>query len=104
MGMLRNLPNDYTRDMLLELLDEDGFQLIKKLDGFTNWKKNSGKICAVTWGDQGQGLEAHIQRYRNSPVMPPECPEEVKPLLLVDGERVDFPPPTKRLRAPRAMR
>jgi hypothetical protein len=135
--MLKNVPNDYSRDMLLEMLDENGFQgrynfvyfpmdfkrwsglgyafvnmvahedgveLMEKLDGFASWKKQSTKVCQVAWGDQGQGLDAHIQRYRNSPVMHPDWPEEARPLLFVDGERVDFPPPTKKLKPPRVKR
>jgi hypothetical protein len=135
--MLKNVPNDYNRDMLLEMLDENGFQgrynfvyfpmdfkrwsglgyafvnmathedgveLMEKLNGFAGWKKHSSKVCQVAWGDQGQGLDAHIQRYRNSPVMHPDWPEEVRPLLFVDGERVDFPPPTKKLKPPRVKR
>jgi len=135
--MLRNLPNDYTRDMLLELMDEHGFlgrydfvylpmdfkrwaglgyafanmvsheaamEMIERLNGFTNWKKMSAKVCEVTWGDQGQGLEAHIDRYRNSPVMHAEMPDEAKPVLYQDGVRIEFPPPTKKLRPPRVKR
>jgi hypothetical protein len=53
------------------------------------------------WGHPLQGLDAHVQRYRNSPVMSESVPDECKPLLLQDGLRVPFPLPTKQLRTPR---
>merc|ERR1719362_2511002 len=100
--MLRNLPLDYTRDMLLHLLDMEGFAgkydfvylpvdfktsfglgyaflnmvsptdavlLRTRLDGFNSWAVPSGKVCTVAWSAPLQGLEAHIERYRNSAVM-----------------------------------
>jgi len=119
--MIRNMPNNYTRDMLLELVDEMGFagtydfaylpidfqsqvglgyafinfstvadaQLcFERFEGFSNWKVPSEKVCTVTWSSPTQGLEAHMERYRNSPVMH-------------QGVRVDFPPPTKPLKTPK---
>jgi len=100
--MIRNMPNNYTRDMLLELVDSMGFaglydfaylpvdfqsqaglgyafinfatvadaQLcFDRFEGFSNWKVPSEKVCTVTWSSPTQGLEAHIERYKNSPVM-----------------------------------
>jgi len=135
--MLRNLPNDYTRDMLLQLLDEKGFKdrynfvylpmdfkrwvglgyafvnmvtfedavdVLERLNGFTEWKIQSSKVCEVKWGDQGQGLDAQIQRYRNSPVMHSSMPDEYKPAIFETGVRVEFPAPTKAIRPPRIRR
>lgn len=51
-----------------------------------------------------QGLESHVERYRNSPVMHEEVPDECRPLRLKDGSPVPFPEPTKRLKAPRLRR
>lgn len=132
--MIRNMPNNYTRDMLLELVDSMGFaglydfaylpidfqsqaglgyafvnfcrvtdaQLcFEQLEGFTNWKVPSDKVCTVTWSSPTQGLEEHIQRYRNSPVMHHMLPDEWKPVLIQHGMRVAFPPPTKPLKTPK---
>jgi len=131
--MVRNLPNDYTRSMLLELLTMEGFEgtfdflylpidfrsrsglgyafidfnsleiaerFQKHFTGFKRWAVASEKICEVTWSSL-QGLEAHIERYRNSPVMHESVPEEQKPVLFKDGEMICFPEPTKKIRVPR---
>lgn len=133
--MLRNLPNDYTRTMLLDLMDEQGFascfdfiylpmdfkrkaglgyafvnmvtpaeaeRVFSSLHGFSAWKLfSSSKVLEVAWGDPLQGLEPHVNRYRNSPVMHEDVPDEFRPMLFKDGVRIDFPPPTRKLRVPR---
>eukprot|EP00435_Cladocopium_sp_Y103_P040227 s2780_g10.t3 len=135
--MLRNLPNNYTRDMLLELIDSLGFRgqydflylpidfqtqaclgyafvnlvdsgvvpaFWRAFDGFSNWSLPSRKVCYISWSGPHQGLEAHIDRYRNSPVMHPDVGDECKPLIFKDGVRVMFPPPTKSIRPPRVRK
>lgn len=132
--MLRNIPNDYSRKMILNLLDDKGFascydflylpidysrgasfgyafvnctssanaeRMKEEFQGFNEWLLGSQKICSVCWGEPLQGLEAHVQRYRNSSVMHPSVPDEYKPFLLVDGIRSAFPAPTKRIRPPK---
>jgi len=132
--MLRNIPNDYSRDMLLELMDSQGFagrynflylpvdfkrmaglgyafvncvsqvdaeEMMAKFHGFRRWRFNSAKVCEVVWGEPLQGLEAHIDRYRNSPVMHGSVPDGCKPVIFESGLRQPFPAPTKRIRAPR---
>eukprot|EP00929_Paragymnodinium_shiwhaense_P120457 TRINITY_DN92409_c0_g1_i1.p1 TRINITY_DN92409_c0_g1~~TRINITY_DN92409_c0_g1_i1.p1 ORF type:complete len:514 (-),score=147.09 TRINITY_DN92409_c0_g1_i1:185-1726(-) len=132
--MMRHLPNDYTRDMLCDLLDCEGFKRMydfvylpidfnrcaglgyafvnfavhedadrarKHFEGFTRWRVQSHKVCEVNWGEPLQGLAAHIERFRNSPVMHEGVPHEYKPALFENGVRVPFPEPTKRIRAPR---
>jgi len=132
--MIRNMPNNYTRDMLLELVDEMGFagtynfvylpidfqtqaglgyafinfssvtnarMCFSEFEGFSDWKVPSEKVCTVTWSSPTQGFEAHIDRYRNSPVMHPSLADDWKPVLFMQGVRVPFPPPTKPLKAPK---
>jgi len=135
--MLRNIPNDYTRAMLLELMDCKGLagkydfvylpidfdrmaglgyafvnfasnadaELARlHLHGFRQWSVQSPKVCEVRWGEPLQGLEAHIERYRSSPVMHRDVPDQFKPVILQGGVRVPFPAPTRRIRAPRSKR
>lgn len=132
--MLRNLPNNYSRAMLLHLIDQEGFAGLydflylpidfkskaalgyafinlthpgvvpafwKKFDGFTNWVLPSRKICHVSWSGPHQGLEDHVDRYRNSPIMHATVADEHKPAVFQDGVMVPFPEPTKATRAPR---
>jgi hypothetical protein len=132
--MLRNLPNNYTRPMVLHLLDTEGFKgkydffylpidfktnaclgyafinltsaamvdtFWQTFDGFSRWVLPSRKVCGVTWSSPHQGLEAHVDRYRNSPVMHSSVPEEYRPLVFVGGQRVPFPGPTREPKAPR---
>jgi len=132
--MLRNMPNNYTRDMLLELVNSMGFtgcydfaylpvdfksqaglgyafinfvstaeaqRCFDCFEGFSGWKVPSEKVCTVTWGSPYQGLEAHIERYQNSPVMHHSIPDEWKPVLVHQGERIAFPAPTKPIKTPK---
>jgi len=133
--MLRNLPNNYTRRMLVELLDSEGFAgkydflylpidfksraclgyafinllspvvvplFWKTFHGYSRWILPSKKISSVSWSGPHQGFEAHVSRYRNSPVMHDSVPDEYKPVIFCNGTRMCFPPPTKSPRAPRA--
>lgn len=132
--MLRNIPNQYTRTMLLELLDAEGFtaqydfvylpidfgnrcgfgyafinlvdpdvaeQFRERFEGYSTWSMPSDMVADVTWSSTHQGYEQHVDRYRNSPVMHETMPDECKPIALLKGVRIDFPPPTKSLRPPR---
>jgi hypothetical protein len=73
----------------------------KVFEGFNKWVVPSSKVCSVNWSTPFQGLDAHVERYRNSPVMHEHVPDEYKPMLFADGKRLLFPPPTKKIRAPR---
>jgi len=132
--MLRNLPNNYTRHMLLSMMDSEGFagqydfvylpidfrthaslgyafinlvspsivpRFWNTFDGYTNWDLPSRKVCFVSWCGPHQGFEAHVQRYRSSPVMHLAVPDDFKPVVFKNGERVEFPTPTKKPRVPR---
>jgi len=131
--MLRNIPNNYSRDMVLELLDDHGFAgsynfvylpfdfnrdanlgyafvnletsdavdaLWKTFDGFSDWSLPTVKVCQVCWSGPHQGLQAHVERYRNSPVMHKQVPDQYKPVVFKHGVRKPFPRPTKKIRAP----
>mmetsp|Transcript_15626 Transcript_15626/g.19123 ORF Transcript_15626/g.19123 Transcript_15626/m.19123 type:complete len:330 (+) Transcript_15626:66-1055(+) len=134
--MLRNLPNNYSRNMVCTMMDKEGFHgkydflylpidfrskaslgyafvnLIneveaqnfwKTFDGYTKWVLPSAKVCSVSWSGPHQGQKSHVQRYRDSPIMHGSVPDEFKPVIFEagTGKRLDFPPPSKKLRAPR---
>jgi len=73
--------------------------------GFRDWGVYGKTVdgCTVEWCAI-QGLDAHIQRYRNSPMMHESVPDEFKPMLLHNGVQVPFPQPTEFIKAPRFRR
>lgn len=132
--MLRNIPNRYNRNILLQLLNSQGFEtkydfvylpmdfrnsvnlgyafvnltsnsdairLMAQFQNFHAWNLDSPKVCEVSWAHPHQGLMAHVERYRNSPVMHSSMPDEFKPMVFHHGRRVAFPAPTKAIRAPK---
>lgn len=132
--MLRNLPDGFTRDILLRTLDEEGFagkynfvyvpidfrnhistgyafinmvtageaaKIMRRFNGFVRWPVACNQPCFVCWSDPYQGLEANVARYRNSPLMHHVVPNEYRPAIFRDGVRVEFPPPTRVVKAPR---
>lgn len=131
--MMRNIPNNYSRDMLLGTIIDQGFEgqfdfiylpmdfarcanlgyafinlvnvqstrhFWKAFSGFSCWTIPTAKVCELGWSSPHQGLAAHIERYRDSPVMHPTVPDEYKPMLFHEGARIAFPPPTKALKQP----
>jgi len=58
------------------------------------------KPLAVNWSDKLQGREAFVERYRNSPMLQSDVPEEWQPLLFSGGRQVVFPAPTQDASAP----
>jgi hypothetical protein len=132
--MMRNLPVELTRDMLLQLLNDQGFageynflympiDFVKQVglgyaflnlvsndvaprfwrcfDRFCSWPVCSTKVCRLGWSSPHQGLQKHIERYRNSPLMHKDVPDQIRPVLFENGVRIAFPPPTKAVHAPR---
>jgi len=132
--MMRNIPNNYTRTRLLDLLNSEGFLgaydfLYLPMDfqtevglgyafinlvnhnvatrfhdyfqGFSSWSLQSDKVCQMSWSDIHQGLQAHIDRYLNSPVMHDSVPDRFKPVLFTRGVSITFPKPTAIIRPPR---
>jgi len=75
----------------------------KVFDGYTRWVLPSAKVCSVSWSGPHQGQQAHVDRYKDSPIMHSSVPDEFKPVIFAagTGERQQFPAPSKKLRAPR---
>jgi len=129
--IFRNIPHDCTRDALTAVLDAEGFRgcydfahvpvnfqdmaglsyaLVNMVDNamakcalahFQGFQISASNACSVAWSSPNQGLAAHIERYRNSPMMHESVPSSYKPALYHGGILVPFPEPTRRLRAPR---
>jgi len=69
--------------------------------GFSEWLVPCERICEVSYSDQAQGIDAYIQRYRDSPMMHESVADRFRPVLFQDGQRIPFPKPTKNIRAPK---
>ncbi|CAK0891997.1 unnamed protein product, partial [Prorocentrum cordatum] len=65
-------------------------------EGFSSWQVHCDREMAVGWSF-AQGYEAHVDRYRNSPIMHDAMPDGCKPVVFESGARAKFPLPTKRL-------
>jgi len=81
---------------------QEAHRFFQVFQGFQGWGLASGKVGQVCWGNPLQGVDEYVERYRNSPVMHSSVPDEHKPMLFLNGARIQFPGPTKKLRAPRA--
>mmetsp|Transcript_81230 Transcript_81230/g.226132 ORF Transcript_81230/g.226132 Transcript_81230/m.226132 type:complete len:334 (-) Transcript_81230:160-1161(-) len=79
----------------------DARRCVRNFQGFTAWPMVGGSTCTVRWSEPHQGLLQHVERYRSSPVMHASVPDEWKPIVLQNGVRVPFPPPTKAIKAPK---
>merc|ERR1711904_251133 len=66
---------------------EHACRFMEYFQGFSEWNTPSSKRCEVTVSKELQGLEAHIERYRNSPVMHESVSDDFKPVLFSNGER-----------------
>jgi hypothetical protein len=82
---------------------EDAINFKRIFHHFAEWPVPSVKQATAHWGTH-HGFEENTNRYRNSPVMRPEVPDECKPIVLQDGMRIDFPRPTRTVKAPRNRR
>lgn len=79
----------------------DALRFKEVFQGFQDWRFDSAKVSEVSWAHPHQGLDQHVERYRNSPVMHPSMPDEYKPMIFQNGARVTFPPPTRVIKAPK---
>jgi RNA recognition motif-containing protein len=74
----------------------------EQLTGYSKWRPYAcRKALEVSWNGPLQGLPAHIERYRNSPLMHESIPDYYRPALFQNRVRVDFPAPTAKIKAPR---
>lgn len=69
-----------------------------------NGLENEGRICQVVWSSRQQSCEGQVERYRNSPIMHSSVDDEFKPAVYQGGVRFSFPPPYRKLCAPRFKR
>merc|ERR1712187_179105 len=110
--MLRNVPNDYNRDMFLNMLDDEclageydfvyfpmDFQTGSGLGyAFVNFTSHEEALRAWQLLDNfsdWQVPSTNVQRYRNSPMMHHQVPDLYKPVVFSNGVRAEYPAPKK---------
>jgi hypothetical protein len=89
---------------LVNMVDHEAADRAHKFfSGFRGWlvPTTETEACEVGWSSSNQGLAAHIERYRNSPLMHESVPRQYRPALFRNGVLGTFPGPTVRLRPPR---
>jgi len=127
--VLRKLPEHFTRCDLMAMLDHEGFvkqydfvylptnfkksiplgyaivnfcepQLANKGLNHFNGLKFMNKTIVAEWSDSVQGLQALVQKYRNSAVMHESVSDSHRPILLQSGVVTSFPKNTEPLSLP----
>ncbi|CAK0891462.1 unnamed protein product [Prorocentrum cordatum] len=77
-------------------------RFLAESDGLS-WGEHGEGQLVVNWS-LSQGLDEHLDRYRNSPLMHESVRDECRPVLLRCGVRAAFPPPTRKLPRLRRLR
>jgi len=129
--MLRNIPSQFARGDLLAVLEEQGclmdarflylplesvtgsafgyafiafasHAVAERFRGLMDGKElSAGRPLLVNWSSSHVNAEEQVERFRNSPLMHTSVPDEIRPIVLLNGVRTEFPAPTKKLRVPR---
>jgi len=129
--IFRNIPHEFLRCDLTAILDEQGFEgcydfahvpvNLQNMEGlsyglvnmtsnavaqivieyFMDFHISATHICQVSWSRPLQGLAAHIDRYRDSSMLHESVPSEYQPAIYANGVHIEFPEPTKHVKAPR---
>jgi hypothetical protein len=77
--------------------DRTAAEFRERFNGYYETDMFGDLFAEISWS-QCQGLEANIEKFRNSSVMHPSVHDECKPLLFKDGKVVPFPKPTRKIR------
>jgi hypothetical protein len=74
-----------------------------RMQGFNEVAVFGDNVAETSWS-QCQGLEANVEKFRNSSVMHPSVEDECRPLFFKNGKVVSFPKPTRTLKLDRRKR
>lgn len=80
---------------------DDAEAFVQHFQGFDEWPVPCRKRAVVHMSEALQGMQTQIERYRNSPLMHPVVPDDLRPAVYSDGVRIPFPEPTAPLKPPR---
>ena len=79
-----------------------GFGTRKESSESREGREGRAKLGSARESFECRAVQAHVERYRNSPVMHRSVPDEYKPVIFKNGVRKNFPRPTKKVKAPTA--
>lgn len=129
--VLRNIPVHFSRSDLLELLaahdclmdarflylplesatgsafgyafiafaNEDVAERFRSL--LDDMEMSPGHVLRVNWNSSDVNADELVARFRNSRLMHPSVPDAIRPIVLLNGIRTEFPAATKKLGVPR---
>lgn len=80
---------------------DDAERFLQHFQGFDRWPVPDDRRAVVHLSEALQGLDEQIERYRNSPLMHNSVPDELRPAVYSNGQRIPFPEPTAPVRPPR---
>jgi hypothetical protein len=87
------------RYAVVNLRDDAAGHFEAVLQGFQDWQCDGPEAsCAVERTENQQGLQACIERYRESPVNHPVMPGFLKPILVEGSRQLPLPPPRHEIR------
>lgn len=82
-------------------------RFMTEFEGLSDWQDETpnAEPAQTRWG-KIHCKTGHINRYRDSPLMHPNVPDEYKPMVFENGVQFPFPLPTnaKRMQLPRAVK
>lgn len=80
-------------------------RFLSEFEGYDGWNigNNVDDTIAEVGFSKMQGLQANIERYRNSPLMHKSVPDICRPAVYYAGNLVPFPSPDKKIQAPNAV-
>lgn len=73
----------------------------RHFNGFKRWPAQGSKHLVVHACEVLQGLDQHVERYRNSPLMHSSVADKMRPATYRGGVREPFPEPTIKVKMPR---
>lgn len=76
-----------------------GQAMAARFHRFAGWRCGRQR-CDVKWALPLQGLEEHVEKYRNHPSMHPMVSEHYRPMCFVDGWRTSLPEPSQWIAPP----
>jgi len=87
-----------------ETLETHGYGIVNFVSTQSAQMLMKSSPNSVSFSDQRQGLEGHVANFQDSSLMHEGVPDQFKPVLFKNGQRIAFPAPTRPTRMPRELK